>query len=179
MYCTRCGQQNDDQAQFCRSCGAALSKPSQEPGVQQGLTEKRILGGVGLIGGILALVGIFAPWATFSGWRASLDVSAWDLITRATIGTEQLPRETYACLALAGAILALVGALSALAAPKAKALWGILAIGGVLAIAGSAWGFSDIETGIGLGISVNYGYGLYLTLVGGILGFIGVLGLRG
>lgn len=181
MYCPRCGQQNDDQAQFCRSCGASLQQPGEEPGAQLVLTEKRILGGAGLIGGILALVGIFAPWVTFSvtfsGLTSSLNISAWDLITRTTVETEQLPR-TYACLAFAGAVLVLLGALSVLAAPKAKALWGLLILGGLLAIAGSAWGFSDIETGSALGMSVNYGYGLYLTLVGGILGVIGVLGFR-
>jgi hypothetical protein len=177
MYCPRCGQQNDDQAQFCRSCGASLQQPGEEPGAQLVLTEKRILGGAGLIGGILALVGIFAPWVTFSGLTSSLNISAWDLITRATVETEQLPR-TCACLAFAGAVLVLLEALSVLAAPKAKALWGLLTLGGLLAIAGSAWGFSDIETGPALGMSVNYGYGLYLTMIGGILGAIGVLGFR-
>ena len=90
---------------------------------------------------------------------------------------EKFERETYACLAFAGAVLILVGALAALTSPKTKVLWVILAIGGILAIIGSAWALSDIETGGILGVSVDRGYGIYLTLVGGILGLIGILGL--
>jgi hypothetical protein len=179
MFCAQCGQENDDQSQFCRSCGASLREPSQPQSIQLGVTEKRIFGGIGLIAGILALVGVFAPWVTVSGWGESLSASAWDSITRATIGGEPVEREAWACLALAGAILAVVGALAVLAIPKAKEFWGILGIGGILAIVGSAWGFSDIETGSILDISVSYGYGLYLTLVGGILGLVGIAVLRG
>lgn len=179
MYCPRCGQENDDQAQFCRSCGAALQKPSQEPGVQPRLTQKRILGGVGLIAGILALVGVFSPWATGYGWQESLSISAWDSITVATIGGRQIPREAWACLVLAGAVLLLVAAVSAVAAPRAKVPWGTLAIGGALAIAGSGWGLSFVTTGTLLGDHLDRGYGLYVTLAGGTLGLIGILGLRG
>jgi hypothetical protein len=64
MHCTRCGQENDDQAQFCRRCGAALHEPVQQRGIQRWLTDRKILGGLGLIASILALVGVFAPWVT-------------------------------------------------------------------------------------------------------------------
>lgn len=131
---------------------------------------KRILALIGLIGGILALVGIFTPWATASAPWISVSASAWDGIKDAAV--------SYFTLALIGACFALLGALSALAAPRVKALWAMLAIGGILAIVGAAWGFFDIETGTGMGVSYGYGYGLYLTLVGGILALIGSLGLK-
>jgi hypothetical protein len=123
---------------------------------------------IGLIGGIIALVGIFTPAVTESGW---LSVSAWDSITKTTIMGEVMPCETYFCLAFAGAAVALLGALTAVAVPQVKALWAILAIGGILAIVGTTWAFSDIET---CGI-ISYGWGLYLTLGGGILALIGAL----
>jgi hypothetical protein len=128
---------------------------------------KRTIALIGLIGGILALVGIFTPWATASGWGMSVTASAWDGI-RESAGS-------YCTVALIGACIALVGALSALAAPRVKVLWAILAIGGILAIAGAAYGFFDIETGTEMGFLYGYGYGLYLTLVGGILALIGAL----
>ena len=128
----------------------------------------RILTLIGLIGGIIALVGIFTPWATASGWGMSVSASAWDGIRDAA--------GSYFTVALVGACIALVGALSALAAPRAKVLWAILAIGAILAIAGAAYGFADIYTGTEGGFLYGYGYGLYLTLIGGILALIGALG---
>jgi hypothetical protein len=130
---------------------------------------KTILGLIGLYGGMFALIGIFYPWATASGWGMSVSASAWDGIRDSAV--------SYFTLALVGACVALVGALSALAAPRVKALWAILAIGGILAIAGAAYGFFDIDTGTEGGFLYGYGYGLYLTLVGGILALIGSLGL--
>jgi hypothetical protein len=137
--------------------------------------RKRIIALVGLVGGILALVGIFTPWITASGWGMSEGWSAWDSITEA----KMMERETYCVLAFVGAILGLLGALSAMAAPRTKALWAILGIGAILAIAGAAWGFSDFfggEPGTYMGVTISYGYGLYLTLVGGILALLGALG---
>jgi hypothetical protein len=130
---------------------------------------KTILGLIGLYGGMFALIGIFYPWATASGWGMSVSASAWDGIRDSAV--------SYFTLALVGACVALVGALSALAAPRVKALWAILAIGGILAIAGAAYGFFDIDTGTEGGFLYGYGYGLYLTLIGGILALIGSLGL--
>ena len=129
----------------------------------------RILTLIGLVGGIVALLGIFTPAITLTGL---LSVSAWDSITETTIWGIPIERQTYFCLAFAGAAVALLAALTAVAVPKVKALWAILAIGGMLAIAGAAWALSDIETGYG----VSYGWGLYLTLGGGILALIGIPG---
>jgi hypothetical protein len=126
----------------------------------------RILMLIGLIGGIIALLGIFTPAVTMTGW---LSLSAWDSITETTIMGGVVPRQTYFCLAFAGAVVALLAALTAVAVPKVKALGAILAIGGMLAIAGAAWALFDIETGYG----VSYGWGLYLILGGGILALIG------
>ena len=135
----------------------------------------RIIALLGLIGGILALVGIFTTWATGGvldpklGEWIPVSASGWDI-------------GSYSTVALVGACVALVGALSALAAPRVKALWAILAIGGILAIAGAAYGFFDIDTGPGwypighVPACSSYGYGLSLTLVGGILALIGALG---
>lgn len=173
MKCTRCGQENAHQAQFCQGCGAALQKPTQVPDAVQSMSNKRILGAVWVIAGMLLLVGIFTPWVAVSGWGVSASASAWDSVTNAEVMGGEVGREGWAFVALLGAILTLAGSLSALASPKTRVFWGILGIGGVFAVIGAVWGFSDIETGSALGISVGYGAGLYLTLVGGILGLVG------
>ena len=132
---------------------------------------KRVFGVIGLMGGILVLVGIFTPWITASFWRITVGSSAWDCITEPA-------SETYCYLAFAGGIVAIVGTLCALAIPRVKLPWGILATGGILAIAGSAWAFIDISSDIEAYSDIlSYGYGLYLTLIGGILSLAGVLGL--
>ena len=125
----------------------------------------RILTLIGLVGGIIALLGIFTPAITVTGW---FSMSAWDSITETMVCIFPIERQTYFCLAFAGAVVALLGALTAVAVPKVKALWAILAIGGILAIIGAAWALFDIETGYG----VSYGWGLYLILGGGILALI-------
>jgi len=178
VKCTKCGLENSDQAQFCQVCGAALQTQVLRPDTLRIGLDQKALGVVGLIAGVLALVGIFLPWVKLSGWGMSVSASAWDSVTRATVlEGEGVSREPWACIALAGAILILVGALSALASPRTRILWGVLVIGGLLAIAGSAWGFSAIPTVGILGISGGHGVGEYLTLVGGILGLVGALGL--
>ena len=174
MHCTRCGQENDDQARFCRSCGAALQEPVQKRGIERWVTDKKILAYIGLIAGVLALVGVFSPWATYPGGY-SPNISAWDAMTGLTVWDYRLYL-VWAGLAFGGAILALVGAVSAVADPKAKAPWVILHVGGALAIAGFAAAVSDIRDG-GFGYP-GYGYGSFLTLAGGLLGLTGILGLR-
>ncbi|MBM4462074.1 MAG: hypothetical protein FJ012_01900 [Chloroflexi bacterium] len=167
MSCTSCGQENDDQDQFSRSSGAALQEPVQQRGIQQWLTDRRILADIGLIASILVLVGVFSPWAD----RRNL--TAWDAMTGLTYYWDYRLYVIWAGLAFGAALILLVGALYAIAAPKAKAPWVIVHVGGALAIIGFAAAVSDIREG-GLG----YGYGLFLTLVGGILGLTGILGLR-
>jgi hypothetical protein len=34
-YCTKCGMQNDDDAVFCKQCGASIAAPSQPPEPKQ------------------------------------------------------------------------------------------------------------------------------------------------
>lgn len=178
MYCAKCGQENDDQAQFCQGCGPSLQQASQAPSVPGTSMNKSVLAGIGLIAGIFAIVGIFWPWVMLSGWAGSAHTSAWDSITHIERFGQMLETEGWDILALAGAVLLLVAALSVIAAPKMKVLWGILVTGGLMAIGGAAWALIDIEPRSVTGLSVGYGYGLYLTLGGGILGLSGVLGLK-
>lgn len=177
MKCASCGLENGDEAQFCQGCGATLQTAYQEPDVLRAGIDKRILGVIGFIAGVLALVGIFTPWVKVSMWGMSVSASAWDSVTGATVMGQQVEREAWACLSFAGAIIILIAALSALAFSKVRTPWGILVIGGLLAIAGPAWGFSDITTAEIMGVSVTYGTGVYLTLAGGILSLSGVIGL--
>ena len=151
--------------------------------------------GVGLIGGIIVLVGIFSPLASISGTimgnEFSLSASAWDLITEAEISitidgtTLSAPTEMeiYAILVLVGGVIVLIGALGLLASPRMKNLVALLVIGGILAIVGAVWGYLDISSELETiaavpGVSADVGYGIYLSLVGGILCLAGAYGAR-
>ena len=150
---------------------------------------------IGLIGGILAAVGIFLSWASIQaeveGLTISADITGLDMAKGETtiMGTTVPgPEEPSPYIVLVGGILALVGAIGALAIGTKKAgvkkLSILLAIGGLIAILGAGWGFSVVETGtvslFGFGtVSSSYGYGLYLCFVGGILALIGgIMGAR-
>lgn len=157
--------------------------------------EKKTLLVIGLIGGILAAVGVFLSWASIQaeveGFSTiSADITGWDMAKGETtiMGiTVPGPSEPSPYVVLVGGILALIGAIGALAAGAKKAgvkLSILLAIGGLIAIVGAGWGFSVVETGtvslIGIGnVSSSYGYGLYMCLVGAILALIGgIMGAR-
>lgn len=124
--------------------------------------------GLGLIGAIIVLVGVFTPWArvnvSSSGgmdFDASASITGWNLASGGEIDVSGLPSghslpsivetelssmtgtKSYPYLAFAGGILALVGAIGAFASQKAK-LFGIsLAIGGILAIISCTYGYFD------------------------------------
>jgi len=151
--------------------------------------------GVGLIGGIIVLAGIFSPLASISGTimgsEFSLSASAWDSITGAEISitiagipvSAPTEVEIYAILVLVGGALVLISALGLLASPGMKNPAALLVIGGVLAIVGAVWGYLDISSELETiaavpGISAGVGYGIYLFLVGGILGLAGAYGAR-
>ena len=174
--------ENSGQARFHQGWGAALQKPSQSPDTRRPMINDRIVGFVALVASILVLVAVFTPWTAASAAAVGLsaDASAWDLVINAKVLGEEIGREAWACLALSGAVVVVVGSLLALAAPKTKIPWGILVIitGGLLSAASALWALSDIDTGTMLGFSVTYGFGLYLTLAGGIIALVaGLVGL--
>jgi hypothetical protein len=168
--------------------------------------KRKNLAIVGLIGAILMLVGVFTPWTSASGsgemmgisYSVSVSASGWNItqgevsMTGEVAGmsvTETVPvgeSANYPYIALAGGVLALVGALGVLASPGKRILLAILVIGGLLAIIGAGLGFADIETGsetitysgTSMAATASYGFGLYLCVVGGILGLINVLGFK-
>lgn len=184
MYCAKCGSQVADDAVFCHSCGAPMGGPAPVSGGGSGAAAavRAVYLGpwiipalAGLLGGILAMVGVFTAWGEISGW-ISVDISGWDFATNGKVMGQNVGRETYACLGVSGAIIGLVAALALLAWPRSGGLWKpLLALGGILAITGAAWGIADIDTGSALGVSVGRGSGIYLTLVGGIVCLGGML----
>ena len=158
--------------------------------------DNRILVTIGLIGGVLATAGVFGSWTSMSGIimgeKFLVSASAWDSITEAektitiagTPFSASIGRETYSFLALTGGILALIGALGALASPRMKILIALLAIGGILAIVGASWGYSDISSEVGAlfpSVEIGIDYGLYMCLIGGILALISssIMSVRG
>ena len=104
-----------------------------------------------------------------------MSVSGWDLVTGG--GDIDEGAKLYAILAFAGSIVVLLGAVWALAHSGKSSAWAIATVGGVLAIVGSVWGWSDLSDFVAAGAntpgaSFDYGVGLYLALVGGIAGFL-------
>jgi len=110
--------------------------------------KKQTLLIIGLIGGILAAVGVFLDWGGgMTGWQGTAFVS-------------------YPYVVLLGGILALIGALVAMLAVKVKNIDYLIPIGGVVALLGWIWAVADA------GLS-GWAYGFYVCLVGGILALIG------
>ncbi len=104
--------------------------------------EKKTAGIIGLIGGIIALVGLFLAWvsasATVMGTTFSFDVSGFSLAIGSITAmglTIPIPVQGYAILALVGGIIALIGGIGLLTGKRAIGF--LLPIGGLLAIAGA------------------------------------------
>jgi ribosomal protein L40E len=187
MQCKKCGQENMSGAQVCQRCGTNLMQTTdRQPGVTTSSVGSRITSLLLLAVGVLVLVGIFLPWLTFK-WdvgdlfgRLSVSVSGWDMVTGS--GDVEGGAKFYAILAFAGSIVVLLGAVSALAAPANRLGWAIATVGGVLAIVGSVWGWTDLSDFVAAGantpgVSSDYGVGLFLALAGGIAGLL--VGLYG
>ncbi|MCX5991090.1 MAG: zinc ribbon domain-containing protein [Chloroflexi bacterium] len=176
--CPQCGKANPEQARFCLSCGAALQTFFQKPSVSQAVVSTQTTKIVAIIGAAVILVGFLTPWITISGW-VSANISALDWIRGWSFGGETLDRRGEVYLALIGVLLAVVGAISALASPKTKARWAtLILLGGIASILAAVWGIVDIGSHADLGVSGGYGYGVYLTLIGGLLSLGALLGSR-
>jgi len=147
-YCIECGKRLPPRAKFCRSCGARVS-PLKAKGLSGTFATLALLG---LIGGILAAVGVFLPWASAFGFS----ISGWDV--RASV--------SYPYVILIGGILALLGGLIALAA-KVRNIVYLISLGGIIAILGWIWAIADAGTLSG------WAYGFWACLVGGVLSVIG------
>ncbi|KUO41260.1 MAG: hypothetical protein AVW06_01615 [Hadesarchaea archaeon DG-33-1] len=113
---------------------------------------------IGLIGGILAAVGVFLPWASAYG----VSVSGWDVTSAGS----------YPYVILVGGIIALLGSLVALLAIKIKNISYLILLGGIIAILGWIWAAIEV-TDWSL---VSYGF--YVCLVGSILALIGSMSVR-
>jgi hypothetical protein len=118
--------------------------------------EKKTLLIIGLIGGIVAAVGVFLPWSNII-----ISVSGWDM--RVLV--------SYPYVVLLGGILALIGGLLALMT-KIKGVEYLVPVGGIIAVLGWVWAVADAGTLSG------FSYGFYACLVGGILSLIGLLGVK-
>jgi hypothetical protein len=113
---------------------------------------------IALIGGILAIVGIFLPWK-----MNTVTKSGWELAT--------LEVKVYPYLAFIGGFLAAIGAVGAFlsrAVYAAKALGALAFMGGFLVVVGGLWALNDLVC--------KWGYGIYLTILAGFLAIFGTYG---
>jgi len=83
--------------------------------------EKKTLLIIGLIGGIIAAVGVFLPWFSASGFGITVTANGFD--------------SNEGKVVVLGGVLALIGALAALATTM-KSLGYLIPVGGLVAILG-------------------------------------------
>jgi len=121
--------------------------------------EKKTLLIIGLIGGIIAAVGVFLPWVSVSGFGITVTVSGFDA--------------SQGKVVLLGGVLALIGSLAVLATTM-KSLSYLIPVGGLVAILGWIWGAADV----GFGNLTSLSYGFWACLVGAVLALIGTLGVK-
>jgi hypothetical protein len=100
-----------------------------------------------IIAGLLCIVGVVSPWSV----NPALDVSSR--------GTSYVG----GWLALVGGVMALVGGLVS----KRVITLPYSIVGGVCAIIGGGWGY------LGLGEGISAGWGIFVTLLAGVLCFVG------
>lgn len=124
---------------------------------------------LGFIGGIIAVVSVFLPWAVYFSGATSGTISGWDCATSPIWSISSAPY-----LPLIGGILAVVGAIGILGA-KVKAIGYLLPIGGILAIVGAVWGLSSIGAWTWAGVASSYG--IIVSQFGGGLAILGSFGL--
>ena len=138
----------------------------------------RLGAAIALIGCVLALLGIFTPWLSWHDVHRRLgSSSAWDYIRQAEgVRGLQLHPHVYHWFVLVGALLAVLGVLFALAVPRLRLFLVTTVIGGMLALVGVIWYFTDRNpTSF---FFDAYEYGVYLTLAGSIVTVVGgLLGL--
>jgi len=130
--------------------------------------EKQTLLIIGLIGGILATIGVFLPWASWGyEWSEPWSESGWGL--RGEMNSPYL--------ALAGGIIALLGGFALLKGKRPVGF--LLPMGGIIAIAGGAWGYFDVSAYLSqiepgaFELFSGFDYGFYVCTAGGILALIG------
>lgn len=129
--------------------------------------KKQTLLIIGLIGSILAIVGVFLPWRFFG----ELSTSGWEFRTEVI--------SPY--IALSGGIITLVGILAILKRKKPASY--LLSIGGIIVIIGGVLGCFDVHARLGWALQIvvtrAIGYGIFMCIIGGILSLIdGMLSLR-
>lgn len=115
---------------------------------------------IGLIGGLLAIISIALPWST------SPHVSGLELVSVKFFAPG---------LVLVGGLYIAVGGVCMLATRMMSSAFGI---GGTITLAGVIWGFTlkaDFAS-IATGQGPNIGYGIYVALIGAVIGFLGKLG---
>ena len=125
--------------------------------------EKKTLLIIGLIGGIIAAVGVFLPWISVTVGGGGITVT----VTANGFDSNQ------GKVVVLGGVLALIGGLAVLMTTM-KGLDYLIPIGGLVALLGCLWYGADV----GFGNLSNFGYGLWVALVGAVLALIGTLGVK-
>ena len=110
--------------------------------------KKHAWASIAFLGGIIALIGVFLPWAEVVPGAGT--VSAWDMSD---------------VIAISGSVMILLGAL---AAGISGALRSMISVGGLLALADGVAVYKAYTT---------VDYGIWVVLVGSIIALIATIGI--
>lgn len=160
---------------------------------------RKALSFLSVIGALLLFSTFFSPWISISADVPVIDVSAKASGSDLTNGKARVSIEgpnidqsvrigegrkrMYPYLVLGAGAIALLGAIGILATGSKLSAVPVV-LGGILAIAGGAWGYFDITNVLNQlpnipRVSARVGYGVYLSLIGGFLTLVGSFGAGG
>ena len=138
---------------------------------------KQIIGILAIIGAIIALIGVFLPWETLSGYGYSTSATGWDFLTESDAeGIKQVLTKYAPILLVIGGILTLIifalNFVKSVNVNKYVPLISLIVM--ILALIFTIVAVITIndDTGSAIGVSVSIGYGLWICLVGVILAVI-------
>ncbi len=124
------------------------------------------LASVGLLGGIMAIIGVFLPWVSGDFMGSTLSLSGWNL---ARIGGATGKSFFSPYIVIIGGIISLAGGIGIMGNSKAGYM---LPVGGIASLGGC------ILVLVSMGSLSALSIGFYACLAGALLALIGSLGLR-
>ena len=173
--CVACGRQFGWDMNVCPYCGKDYRQqvygpqPMQQIAPQPPVNKGSVAGaGVGILGSVMILIGIFLPWAGAGAFGFSISFSGWDLNSMSTsLGTGAL-WEVTALLGLG--VLCMI--LSIIEAVTAKAPGAIVLVFGIISILVTILVFNELSPILSIP-GAFIGFGVYVCIIGSIIATIG------
>jgi|GEM_PF-1745186 len=135
-----------------------------------------VIGLILLVGAILALLGVFLDWVTFSGSGVSVSATGWDLTSGKLMGVDFM-RNLVPLVVIILAVIVIVFAIMDFLGKGNQVMFAVLVIGIVVILLSFAAYDSfksifDMVGGIvpgGIGVDISMGIGIYVEFVAGAI----------